>query len=65
MDTWCKPMRAKNGLMVYGGAARNVRIAARGGMNNIIMEMAIRATEDAFKMANDAANRNWRIRRVK
>lgn len=65
MDTWCKPVRAKSGLTVYGGAARNVRIAAGGGMNEIIMKSAIRAAEDALQMTNDAIHRNLRIKRVK
>ena len=30
-DSWCKPIRSKNGFVVSGGAARNVRIATAGG----------------------------------
>jgi hypothetical protein len=29
-DSWCRPVKVKSGFMVYGGAARNVRIAASG-----------------------------------
>lgn len=34
-DSWCKPVLAKTGSVVSGGAARNVRIAAAGGMDEI------------------------------
>ncbi len=65
MDTWCRPVRTKSGLTVYGGAARNVRISASGGMDKIIMKAAIRAAEDVLQMADDAIRKNLRIRRVK
>lgn len=34
-DSWCKPVYDGK-KMVYGGAARNVRIARNGGMDAII-----------------------------
>ena len=46
-DSWCTKIRAKSGVFVYGGAARNVRISNAGGMDEIIREVA----EDAARMA--------------
>jgi hypothetical protein len=39
-DSWCGPVKAKTGNVVSGGAARNVRIAAGGGMD-VILEEAV------------------------
>ena len=39
-DTWTMPVRMANGQWVYGGAARNVRIAEKGGMDAILVEAA-------------------------
>lgn len=52
-DTWCKPLKHNN-KMIAGGAARNVRIAALGGMDAILQEVAFNA---AFNAAKDAVNR--------
>lgn len=52
-DSWCRPIRAKNGKLVYGGAARNCRIAARGGMEVIMMDLL----KAALECANTAARR--------
>ena len=34
--TWCEPLKLSNGHYVFGGAARNVRIANFGGMPSIL-----------------------------
>ncbi len=47
MDSWCKKMKV-DGKSIAGGAARNVRIARAGGMDNIIA--------DAVQYALDRAN---------
>ena len=47
MDSWCKKMKL-DGKIIAGGAARNVRIARAGGMDNIIA--------DAVQYALDRAN---------
>lgn len=47
MDSWCKKMKL-DGRTIAGGAARNVRIARAGGMDNIIA--------DAVQYALDRAN---------
>ena len=39
-DSWCKKTVSKNGTVVSGGAARNVRIAALGGMDTIVEDVA-------------------------
>ncbi len=39
-DSWCKPVMSRHGNMVSGGAARAVRIADLGGMDNIIVRVA-------------------------
>jgi hypothetical protein len=63
-DSWCKPIRSKNGTVVSGGAARNVRIAAAGGMNTIVEEVAAEAAKAALERANMAV-RKTNIRLVK
>ncbi len=56
-DSWCKKVRAKSGSVVSGGAARNVRIAARGGMDEIIAD----AIRYAFERAEgEVSNRRKR-----
>lgn len=35
-DSWCAKVVSKNGTVVSGGAARNVRIAALKGMDCIV-----------------------------
>ena len=62
-DSWCKPIRAKTGNIVSGGAARNVRIAASQGMDNILKEVALDAASAALKRANKA-NRKANLRLV-
>lgn len=51
-DSWCKPTPTANGKLVYGGAARNVRIAASGGMDQIIQDVA----RDALARADAAVH---------
>lgn len=63
-DSWCKPIRSKNGTVVSGGAARNVRIAAAGGMDTIVKEVASEAAKAALERANMAV-RKTNIRLVK
>lgn len=53
MDSWCSKVRARNGAIVSGGAARNVRIAARGGMDQIIENVARRAAREALMDADE------------
>ena len=63
-DSWCKPIRSKNGFVVSGGAARNVRIATAGGMDTIVEEVAKEAAKAALDRANIAV-RKAHIRLVK
>jgi hypothetical protein len=56
-DSWCKPIRSKNGTVVSGGAARNVRIAAAGGMDTIVEEVAAEAAKAALERANMAVRK--------
>lgn len=65
-DSWCKPVLAKSGAIVAGGAARNVRIAALGGMVEILRDVASRAAEEALIMADEAIHRSRRrsVKRV-
>jgi hypothetical protein len=51
-DTWCRPVRARTGSVVSGGAARNVRIAARGGMDTIVADVV----RDTLAKADEAVN---------
>lgn len=59
-DSWCRKTLAANGQPVSGGAARNVRIAARGGMDRIIeravgtaVRQALVEADEAVEAAND------------
>ena len=52
MDSWCRPIRAKTGNIVAGGAARLVRIAACGGMDRIVEEVAAEAATSALERDN-------------
>ncbi|NGZ69084.1 hypothetical protein G6Z92_19475 [Vibrio aestuarianus subsp. cardii] len=47
-DKWCMPLKRKGKPTISGGAARNVRIAESGGMDNIISN----AVEFALNRAN-------------
>ena len=47
-DPWCSELTLEDGKSLYGGAARNVRIARGGGMARIIA--------DAVQYALDRAN---------
>lgn len=50
-DSWCQPIRSSHGNRVSGGAARNVRIAYLGGMDEIISVVA----RQTLELANAAA----------
>ena len=65
-DSWCRPIRAKNGCRVSGGAARNVRIAACGGMDEIVASVAAKAVRETYEEANAAVakQRKPRLRMV-
>jgi hypothetical protein len=63
-DSWCKRVLSKNGTWVSGGAARNVRIAASGGMDSILEEVAREAATAALDRAN-RATRKANVRLVK
>lgn len=56
-DSWCKPIKSKHGNFVSGGAARNVRIAASGGMDQIIEEAAKEAAASALDRADRAVRK--------
>lgn len=56
-DSWCKPIKSKHGNVVSGGAARNVRIAASGGMDQIIEEVAKEAAASALDRADRAVRK--------
>jgi len=50
-DSWCKPVKAKTGNWVSGGAARNVRIAEAGGMDEILEDAVAVGTRAGVKHA--------------
>jgi hypothetical protein len=51
-DSWCRPVVAKTGNVVSGGAARNVRISNAGGMDSIVEEVARDAARSALERAD-------------
>jgi hypothetical protein len=55
-DSWCSAIFI-NGQKLSGGAARNVRIAAAGGMDEIIERAARKASREAVEEASRAARR--------
>lgn len=50
-DSWCRPVKAKTGNWVSGGAARNVRIADAGGMDEILEDAVAVGTRAGVKRA--------------
>ena len=50
-DSWCKTILSRHGNRVSGGAARNVRIADLGGMDEIIAIVA----RQTLELSNAAA----------
>jgi len=49
MDSWCRPIFAKSGKRVSGGAARQVRLANyENGMDDIVAD----AVQDALRRAD-------------
>ena len=50
-DCWCTPLKRRGKKTLYGGAARNVRIAACGGMDNIIADAVLGAFEKANRLS--------------
>lgn len=61
MDSWCKPVIAKSGNRVSGGAARQVRISTyENGMDDILAEVV----KDAFLRSNQRV-RKANIRSLK
>jgi len=51
-DNWTSATITGEGKMVYGGAARNVRIKKRGGMDAICREAGEFAARVALQMAD-------------
>ncbi|MEN9450159.1 MAG: hypothetical protein RJA83_773 [Pseudomonadota bacterium] len=51
-DSWCSPLHRENQPPLYGGAARNVRVARSGGMDVIINRAGRRAAKEALEEAN-------------
>lgn len=51
-DSWCRPVLAKTGKVVSGGAARNVRISDAGGMDSIVEDVARCAARSALERAD-------------
>lgn len=64
-DKWCKKLKLENGKSISGGAARNVRIAAAGGMDNILYEVAHEAATLALHRADEILNPPKKMRLVK
>lgn len=64
-DSWCTPVRAKTGVVVSGGAARNVRIAAAGGMDEIVENISRSVARAAAREAFEHAEAAVRARRTK
>jgi hypothetical protein len=56
LDSWCQPLRQTNGRTLYGGAARNVRIARFGGMDEIVADVVRSTIEKAEARASAAIN---------
>lgn len=59
-DNWCSPL-IYQGKTIFGGAARNVRIARRGGMDNILKKVVAAALEEANEAVAAANRASWRI----
>jgi hypothetical protein len=55
-DSWCRPLRNINGQVLYGGAARNVRVARFGGVEAIVSKVARSTLEEAEARVSAALN---------
>ncbi len=57
-DSWCTPVLSRHGNVVSGGAARAVRIADLGGMDEIVERVArdTLAAADAVAVKRRRAN---------
>jgi hypothetical protein len=54
-DSWCSPLYRDNEPPLYGGAARNKRIAEMGGIDAIIAEVGRNVLEKANFLASASA----------
>ena len=52
-DSWAKPIATCHGHVVSGGAARAVRIANIGGMQELLDDLARRALELAAETSKE------------
>lgn len=57
-DSWCKPVVSRHGTTVSGGAARNVRIADLGGMDEIVALVS----RQTLALADEAAVKRSRAK---
>ena len=55
-DSWCRPVISRHGNRVSGGAARAVRIADLGGMDEIVEGVA----RDTLARADEVASKRSR-----
>lgn len=52
-DSWCSPLELPDGRVITGGPAREVRIAARGGMDRICSDHQIRGYRNCMEEMGD------------
>ena len=68
-DMWCGPMTLPDGRIIAGAAAREKRIAAAGGMEEILTDVFRRAntlaTQTTSKASNDSNRNEKRTRKKK
>lgn len=60
-DSWCKPVLSRHGNVVSGGAARAVRIADLGGMDEIVERVARDTLAAADAVAGKRRRANLRL----
>jgi len=52
-DSWCRPYKTAAGLPVHGGAAREARIADRGGMDRILDRQELRGFKSGYQAGRE------------
>lgn len=64
-DSWCSPLELPNGRVISGCAAREARIAARGGMDRICSDHETRGYRTGMgEMADRVSAVEMRLARL-
>lgn len=57
-DIFCRPLRLNANKTIYGGAARNKRIALAGGLEQLLEKVIYSTFEEVSKINEEPTHRN-------